>query len=93
MPSTHTLQRGTGAAASVEGVTWGTNLSRTRQGDCQSKLRLRVQAALDKPLPMCSWQWGGTEREEQCAVVLSLCSLPGLVLLWYQGLQESGHLF
>lgn len=69
MPSTHTLQRGTGAAASVEGVTRGTNLSRTRQGDCQSKLLLRVQAALDKPLPMCSWQWGGRERQEHCAVV------------------------
>lgn len=51
---------GTGAAASVEGVTWRTNLSRAGQGDCQSKLLLQVQAALDKPLPMCSWQWRGT---------------------------------
>lgn len=49
MPATHTLQRGTGAAASVEGVTWGTNLSRTRQGDCQGKLLLHVQAALANP--------------------------------------------
>lgn len=83
MPATNTLQRGTGPVARVEGVTWGTNLSRTRQGDRQDKLLLKVQAALDPPQCLPGMEKQG-KRETMCSCVAPF-SLPGLGLFWYQG--------
>lgn len=92
MPATHTLQRGTGAATSVEGVTWGANLSRTRQGTVRANSCCGFRQLWTNPSQCVPGNGEAGKRETMCSSV-AFFSLPSLGLFWYQGLQEPGYLF